>query len=321
MLASLDILSGGRVAWNIVTSTRREEARNFGMDDLPEKELRYDMADEVVEACCALWDCWEPDSFVMDKESGVMVDASKVRHADYAGKWYKTRGPLTMPRCPQGRPVLMQAGSSPRGRAFAARWAELIFCPQHKKEDMQEFYADIHARMEALGRNPKDCAIMPQIEIVLGETQSIAEEKAEFLDSLVDPDLVLAMRSSEMGVDLSKSAAELAEAAADRRNQGMHSSVERFNSLLKTEGASVADAIKKTRRGMVVGTASTVADQMQDLFESHACDGFVVSQLIHPATFEQISRSLVPELQKRGIFRKQYRGNTLRDNLRATPHG
>jgi alkanesulfonate monooxygenase SsuD/methylene tetrahydromethanopterin reductase-like flavin-dependent oxidoreductase (luciferase family) len=215
----------------------------------------------------------------------------------------------------------MQAGSSPRGRAFAARWAELIFCPQHKKEDMQEFYADIHTRMEALGRNPRDCAIMPQIEIVLGETQSIAEEKAEFLDSLVDPDLVLAMRSSEMGVDLSKSAAELADAAANRRNQGMHSSVERFNSLLKTEGASVADAIKKTRRSMVVGTASTVADQMQDLFESHACDGFVVSQLIHPTTFEQISRSLVPELQKRGIFRKQYRGKTLRDNLRATPHG
>src|SRR5208282_734188 len=110
MLGSLDILSKGRVAWNVVTSTRNEEARNFGMDELPPRELRYDMADEVVEACCALWDCWDEDTLVLDKEGGIQVDASKVRYANYVGKWIKTRGPLTIPRSPQGRPVLMQAG-------------------------------------------------------------------------------------------------------------------------------------------------------------------------------------------------------------------
>ncbi len=321
MLASLDILSGGRVAWNIVTSTRREEARNFGMDDLPAKELRYDMADEVVEACCALWDCWDEGSLLMDKERGIMVDASKVRYADYAGKWYKTRGPLTMPRSPQGRPVLMQAGSSPRGRDFAARWAEMIFCPQHTKLDMQAFYTDIHDRMRQRGRDPSECAIMPQLEVVLGETQAMAEDKAAYLESLVEPELVLALRSSEIGVDLSKPVADIDQVAAERGNQGMQGSFDRLKSVMQKEGVSFADAVKKTNRDMIVGTAASVADQMQDLFESRACDGFVVSQLIFPTSLEQFCRSVVPELQKRGIFRKAYRGSTLRENLQMTPRG
>jgi FMN-dependent oxidoreductase (nitrilotriacetate monooxygenase family) len=319
MLASLDILSAGRVAWNIVTSTRDEEARNFGMEALPAKDLRYDMADEVVEACCALWDCWDDGSLVMDKERGIMVDASKVRYADYKGRWYKTRGPLTMPRSPQGRPVLMQAGSSPRGRAFAARWAELIFCPQHTKSDMQAFYQDMHERMRANGRDPEQSVIMPQLEVVIGETESIAQEKAAFLNSLIDPELVAAMQSSSIGVDLSKPVQDMDDLAQARGNQGMQGTIDRVQSTMKQDGLTFVEAARKTQRDMIVGTPQSVADQMQDLFESRACDGFVVSQMIVPTSLEQFCRSVVPELQRRSILRREYRGKTLRENIQMTP--
>ena len=320
-LASLDILSHGRVAWNIVTSTRNEEARNFGMPELPPRDLRYDMADEVVEACCALWDCWDEGAIVGDKERGILVDSSKVRYADYKGKWFSTRGPLTIPRCPQGRPVLMQAGSSPRGRAFAARWAEMIFCPQHTKSDMQAFYIDIHNRMAALGRQAEDCVIMPQIEVVIGETESIAEEKASFLESLVDPELVLAAQSSALGVDLAAKVDDVSEASEKRGSQGMQGSMDRLKSVMEKEGLTFKQAVQKSHRDMIYGTPQSVADQMQDLFESRACDGFVVSQMMFPTSLEQFCRTVVPELQRRGVFRKEYRGRTLRENIRATPKG
>src|SRR5271163_4185435 len=183
-LASLDHLSGGRACWNVVTSTMDFEARNFGIGSLPAKELRYDQADEVVEACCALWDCWQGDALVMDKASGLFIDPEKVRYADYEGRYVRTRGPLTIPRSPQGRPVLMQAGASPRGRDFAARWAEAIFSSSGSREGAIGFFADIKGRLPRFGRLPDDCAICTSTTIVLGETQSIAREKAEYLTSL-----------------------------------------------------------------------------------------------------------------------------------------
>ena len=252
MLGSLDLLSNGRVAWNVVTSTRNEEARNFGMDALPPRELRYDMADEFVAACFALWDCWGEDTLLLDKEGGKLVDASKVRYADFKGEWYKTRGPLTIPRSPQGRPVIMQAGSSPRGREFAARWAELIFCPQHTKADMQAFYADIKTRMDRLGRRPEDCAIMPQITVVVGETEAIARERADFLESLIDPELQLAASSSALGVDLAnlKPDANLEEA---RGTQGMQGSLDRVRSTMAQKQVSLEEAVRR-ERDLIIGT-------------------------------------------------------------------
>jgi FMN-dependent oxidoreductase (nitrilotriacetate monooxygenase family) len=208
-LASLDHLSHGRACWNVVTSTTDFEARNFGLADLPAKELRYNRADEVVEACCALWDWRQGDALVMDKESGFFIDPQKVRYADYEGRYVRTCGPLTIPRSPQGRPVLMQAGSSPRGRDFAARWAEAIFCSSGSKEDAVEFYADIKGRMVRFGRSPNDCAICTSTTIVLGETRSIAHEKAEYLTSLVPLEMVLATNSVMLGADLSKTSDEV----------------------------------------------------------------------------------------------------------------
>jgi FMN-dependent oxidoreductase (nitrilotriacetate monooxygenase family) len=317
MLGSLDILSKGRVAWNVVTSTRNEEARNFGMDELPPRELRYDMADEFVEACCALWDCWDEDTLLLDKASGRLVDASKVRYANYSGKWVKTRGPLTIPRSPQGRPVIMQAGSSNRGREFAARWAELIFCPQHTKADMLAFYADIKSRMDRLGRNPEECAIMPQITLVIGESESIAAERAAFLESLIDPDLVLAASSSALGVDLSRYSGDVPLTEA-RGNQGMQGSADRLASVMKSKNLSLLEAARQGERDLIVGTPEHIADQLEDLFQARACDGFVVSPAVYPGMFEQFCRSVVPILQQRGLFRTQYRGRTLRENIRAS---
>ena len=320
MLGSLDILSGGRVAWNVVTSTRNEEARNFGMPELPPRELRYDMADEFVEACFALWDCWDAGNLVLDKESGVLVDASKVRYADYAGQYFKTRGPLTIPRSPQGRPVIMQAGSSDRGRDFAARWAELIFCPQTVKTDMQTFYVDIHGRMERRGRAPDDVAIMPQVTIVMGETESIAVERAQHLESLVDPELVLAARSSAVGVDLARHDPSVPLDTA-RGTQGMQASLERLQSIMAAKNVSLQEAARRGERDLIIGTPEGIADQLDDLFTSRACDGFVVSPAIYPGTFEQFCRGVVPILQKRGLFRTQYRGRTLRENIRLSQGG
>ncbi len=317
MLGSLDILSGGRVAWNVVTSTRNEEARNFGMEALPPRELRYDMADEFVEACFALWDCWGEDALMLDKQGGRLVDASKVRYANYEGRWHRTKGPLTIPRSPQGRPVIMQAGSSDRGRQFAARWAELIFCPQHTKEDMQAFYGDVRARMERLGRNPEETAIMPQVTIMLGETESIAAERAEFLESLVDPELVLAASSSALGVDLAAYTGDVPLEQA-RGTQGMQGTMDRVASVAKSKNLSLLEAARRGERDLIIGTPDSVADQLEDLFVSRACDGFVVSPAVYPGMFEQFGRSVVPILQRRGLFRTEYRGRTLRENIRAS---
>jgi len=146
-LGSLDVVSGGRVAWNVVTSATDLEAQNAGMDELPPREERYDRADEVLEACMALWNSWDEDAFVLDKEAGILADPAKVHYANYQGRWIKTRGPLSIPRSAQGRPVIMQAGSSDRGREFAARWAEVVFTIQRGQDEMREFYQDLKGRM------------------------------------------------------------------------------------------------------------------------------------------------------------------------------
>ncbi|WP_367615797.1 NtaA/DmoA family FMN-dependent monooxygenase [Plastoroseomonas hellenica] len=312
-LGSLDLLSGGRAAWNVVTSATEFEARNCGMEGLPPKDERYDRADEVLEACFALWDGWDADAVVLDRERGVFVDATKVRYADYVGRYVRVRGPLSIPRSPQGRPVILQAGSSPRGRAFSARWAEMIFCSHATKEDALVYAADIRRRLEAQGRAPEDCKILPSLSVVIAETESIAREKAAFLDSLMDPELVLASSSELLGVDLSTiETAEQAEAAAG--NHGIAGSRDRMSQVAKQQGITFAQAVRKPR-GLIAGTPAMIADLMEDWFTSGACDGFVLPPTVFPATYEEVGRMLVPELQRRGLFRTEYAGRTLRENL------
>jgi FMN-dependent oxidoreductase (nitrilotriacetate monooxygenase family) len=314
-LASLDHLSHGRACWNVVTSTTDFEARNFGIDDLPAKDVRYDRADEVVEACCALWDCWQEDAVVMDKESGLFIDPAKVRRANYEGQHVRTRGPLTIPRSPQGRPVLMQAGSSPRGRDFAARWAEAIFCTSGTKQDAIEFYTDIKGRMAAHGRDPDECTICTSMTIVLGETEAIAREKAEYLVSLVPLEMVMATNSAMLGADLSKTKDE-ADLTRNKGHQGHGGLEDRIRQTMRAEGISFAEAIRRPRN-LLIGTPAMIADHMQDMFEFGACDGFVLTPTISPLMWEEFARMLTPELQRRGLLRTEYTGTTMRENLRS----
>ena len=315
-LGSLDAMSKGRVAWNVVTSATDLEAQNAGMAELPPREERYDRADEVLEACFALWNSWDEDPFVLDKAAGVLADPTKVHYADYEGRWIKSRGPLSVPRSPQGRPVIMQAGASDRGRDFAARWAEAVFTIQRSEDEMRAFYDDLKGRMDRRGRAPADCAVLPAISVVLGETESIAREKADYLQSLIDPELNLAASSSGLGADLTKLAPGT-DLKALQGNQGMAGTEQGLASRMKAEGLTLHQAVTKHGGREVVGTASQIADHMQALFEAGVCDGFVVAPTTFPSMFEQFCRSVVPELQRRGLFRKEYAGRTLRENLRC----
>lgn len=319
MLGSLDHLSGGRASWNVVASTSTLEARNFGLDEMPGRAQRYDRADEVLEACCALWDSWDEGALLLDKASGAFADPAKVHYADYAGRWVRSRGPLTTPRSPQGRPVIMQAGSSERGREFGARWGEVIFTLQHRKSDMQAFYADFKSRLAAHGRAAEDCVVLPSIDVVLGETESIARERAEHVNSLVDTQLGLALISGHIGIDLSRFDPDqpLTDIAVEEGSRGS------FDVILQgteAEDLTLGEAARRFGTSelcpQLVGTPEMVADQLTDLFQDGACDGFVLTPTTFPGMFEQFSRSVVPLLQKRGVFRTEYNGQTLRENLR-----
>ncbi|MDB5360596.1 MAG: class flavin-dependent oxidoreductase [Rhodospirillales bacterium] len=316
-LGSLDVLSGGRVAWNVVTSATDLEAQNAGMDELPPREQRYDRADEVLEACFALWNSWDEGAFVLDKALGVFADPAKVHYANYEGRWVKTRGPLSIPRSPQGRPVIMQAGSSDRGREFAARWAEVVFTVQRGQDEMREFYQDLKSRMELVGRKPNECAVLPAISVVLGETASIAEERADYLNSLIDPELSVAASSSGLGADLTKLKSEAALPEL-QGNQGMKGTEQVLRQTMQADGITLAQAAVKRNKGReLVGTPVMIADRLQEMFEAGVCDGFVLAPTMFPGMFEQFCRGVVPELQRRGIFRTEYTGRTLRENLQG----
>ncbi len=315
-LASLDMLTGGRAAWNIVTSATDLEARNLGMEGIPAKADRYDHADEVLEACSALWDCWDPDAFVMDQAAGIFIDPAKVRYANYEGRTVRTRGPLSIPRTPQGRPVFLQAGASDRGRDFAARWAEAVFCTPHSKADAIAFRHDIHARMQATSRAPDACRVLPGIAVVLGETPAIAREKAAYLQSLIEPEAQTMLHSALLGADLSRHRTAEAVVAA-QGHQGITGSQDRVLALMHKENISFAEAAARPRN-LLVGTAQSVADEMEDWFTAGACDGFVVFPTVFPRMFEDFGRLVVPELQRRGLFRTAYAGRTLRENLAAS---
>ena len=313
-LLSLDVLSKGRVAWNVVTSATELEALNFGLEGLPAKDARYDMADEVVEACLKLWISWDKDAFVMDKARGVFADPAKVHYANYEGRYVRTRGPLSIPQSLQGHPVLMQAGASERGRQFAARWAEVVFAMQRGKAEMKAFYANLKGRLDSHGRRPEDCAVLVEISCVVGETEAIARERADYVNSLLDDELALATTSSNVGVDMSRYDGK-GDVTALQGNQGMQGSVDYLEQLRAAEKLTLTEAAKRTAASQIVGTAGSIADQLEDLFLSGSCDGFVVSPIVAPLSHEVFCRTVVPELQRRDLFRRSYQGRTLREHL------
>ena len=319
-LQSADVISGGRVAWNVVTSVSDREAQSFGLDALLPREERYTRAEEVVSTCTALWDSWAEGALVMNKATGEFIDSSKITPVDMRGTYVGAKGRFQVPPSPQGHPVLMQAGSSPRGRDFAAQWAEMIFTLQHALPDMQAFYTEMKSRMPKFGRAPEECAILTSVDPIIGETLEIARAKQAWINDLVDPTLGMALVSAHIGVDLSGYALDqkIEDVASELGTRG---SLDVIMQGTKAGGLTIGEAAKRFATSelcpQLVGTPEMVADQMQELFEGRGCDGFIVTPTEMPGSFEAFTRSVVPILQERGLFRKEYEATTLRGNLRG----
>jgi FMN-dependent oxidoreductase (nitrilotriacetate monooxygenase family) len=322
--ATLDHLSNGRAAWNVVTSVNDGEAQNFGIDAHLDHDARYDRADEFLQATAGLWDTWEDDALILDRASGVFADPDKVHELHYKGDWFTVRGPLTVPRGPQGRPVLLQAGSSGRGRDFAARWAELIFTGDPGIDVARSHYKDQKERIGELGRDPASVKMLPMAYTVVGESTAHAEEREQlFLNDLVDPIASLTLLSELMNYDFSS--LELDDPITDELIEsvsGIRGLVQNLRQHIGGDTVTLGD-LAGHRATLLqgprfVGTGRDVADQMEEWFDSAACDGFVIAATHTPGAYEDVVRLVVPELQRRGVFRERYMGTTLRDHLGLT---
>lgn len=318
--ATLDHLTGGRAAWNVVTSVNDSEAQNYGFGEHLDHDERYDRADEFMEATTGLWDTWDDDALVLDRVGGTFADPDRVHELEHRGRWFSVRGPLTVPRCPQGRPVVLQAGSSGRGRDFAARWAELIFTGDPDVDIARAHYRDQKARIAELGRDPGSVKMLPMAYTVVGESHAHAEEREQvFLHDLVDPMASLTLLSELMNHDFSDMSLD------DLVTDELVESVSGIRGLVQNLRAHIGE--KVTLRDLAghratllqgprfVGTGAEVADQMEEWLASDACDGFVVAATHSPGAYEDVVRMVVPELQRRGVFRQRYTGTTLRDTL------
>jgi FMN-dependent oxidoreductase (nitrilotriacetate monooxygenase family) len=319
--ATLDHLSGGRAAWNVVTSVNDAEARNFGVEQHLGHDERYERAEEFIEVVTKLWDSWGDDAIIGDRESGIFADPDQVRELAHQGKYFTVQGPLTVPRSPQGRPVIIQAGQSGRGRQFAARWADLIFTGDPTRAIAEEHYRDQKALIGAEGRDAEAVRILPMVYTIVGETESIAREKEDiFLNELVHPQASLALLSEVTNYDFSGHSLddvvtdELIDSVSGIRGlvQGVKRTVGEGKLTLRTLASHRATLLQGPR---FVGTGAQVAEQMQDWYESRSCDGFVIAATHLPGAFEDFVRLTVPELRRMGAFRSRYTGTTLRENL------
>jgi len=317
--ASLDQISGGRSGWNLVTSSGTGEAQNFNRDEHFEHALRYERAAEFHDVVTGLWDSWEDDSFVRDKQSGQYFDGHKLHVLGYKGKHFSVRGPLNVARSPQGRPVVVQAGASEAGRDLAARTAEVIFVAHQTFEEAQAFYADIKGRLPRHGRHPDEVKIMPGIFPVVGRTQAEAEEKFEQLQKLVHPVVGVSLLSNVIGgfdfsgLPVDAPLPELPETNGPKSRQRL------LLDLARRENLSIRDLYLRIAgaRGhqQVVGTPSRIADQLQQWFEEGGADGFNIMAPWFPGGLDDFIELVLPELRRRRLFRTEYAGRTLREHL------
>ena len=315
--ASLDHLSEGRAGWNIVTTSNPDAALNFGRDDHMEHDERYARAREFFDVVTGLWDSWADDAFERDAESGRFFDPAKLHVLDHKGKYLSVRGPLHIARPVQGWPLIVQAGASEAGRQLAAETAEAIFAAPGTLAAAQSFYADIKGRMRRLGREPDHLKILPAAFVVVGDTVEEARAIRARLDSLVHYDSAIASLSIQLGHDASKFDPDAPLPDVPETNAGQ-SSRARVIELARSEGLTVR--LLAQRLGgygglAFVGTPQTIADEMQEWLETEGSDGFNVMFPWLPGGLDVFVDKVVPELQRRGIFRREYEGRTLRENL------
>ena len=316
--ASLDHISGGRAGWNIVTTSNPDASKNFGKEEHLEHAERYTRAREFYDVVTGLWDSWAEDAFVRDQDGGVFMDPERMHVLDHLGKYFNVRGPLNIARPVQGWPVIVQAGGSDAGRQLAAETAEAVFAAQSDLEAGQAFYKDVKGRMKSVGRNPDHLKIMPGCLVIVGNTLEEARAKRTKLDSLVHEESAIASLSITLGVDASSFDPEGFLPANLPESNATKSGRDRAILLADRERLTVRQLAQRLGgySGLaMVGTPEMIADEMEEWLETGGSDGFTIHFPFLPDGLNDVVDRVIPEIQRRGLFRMEYEGQTLRENL------
>jgi FMN-dependent oxidoreductase (nitrilotriacetate monooxygenase family) len=315
--SSIDHLSHGRAAWNIVTTSYARTANNFSKSH-PEHDERYAVAGEFVDVVRGLWDSWDDDAFIKDKDRGVYADPAKMHILDHTGKYYSVKGPLNIPRSPQGHPILIQAGSSGPGQDLAARTADVVFTAQQSIEEAQAFYKSLKDRVVGFGRKADDVAVMPGFLPVIGRTPKEAADKLAELDQWTDLKSAMPLLEERIGHSLTAYDPDAPLPDLPISDQ-LRSRAELLTALARRENLTIRQLALRVAAGrghhIVLGTPVEIADRMQQWFDGRAADGFNVMPPFFPEGLEDFTQLVVPILQERGLFRTDYSGSTLRDHL------
>ena len=321
-MMTLDHMTGGRAGWNVVTSLNDSEAFNMGAAGTIEHDRRYDRADELMTNIIDMWGAWDSDAILFDKKNGVFADPEKVRSYDFQGEWFQTRGTFTVPPSPQGHPVIVQAGQSGRGRQFACEWGEVIFTIQNNVERGVQVRNEMREEAAQQGRDPDTIAICPAVYVTTGETQAIAEDKYAYVNNLAKPIDGLTLLSEVLNFDFATKGYD--EPFTDEELgsiNGLRGILDKVVRLSGKSNPTLKDFVDHSGRGTVheaphiVGDPKQVADELEKWFTEGAADGFVLFASHTPGAYEEFSRYVVPELQRRGIYHDDYAGPTLRGNL------
>lgn len=321
-MMTLDHMTGGRAGWNVVTSLNDSEAFNMGAAGTIEHDRRYDRADELMTNIIDMWGAWDSDAILFDKENGVFADPEKVRSYDFQGEWFQTRGTFTVPPSPQGHPVIVQAGQSGRGRQFACEWGEVIFTIQNNVDRGVQVRNEMRKEAVQQGRDPDTIAICPAVYVTTGETQAIAEDKYAYVNNLAKPIDGLTLLSEVLNFDFATKGYD--EPFTDEELgsiNGLRGILDKVVRLSGKSNPTLKDFVDHSGRGTVheaphiVGDPKQVADELEKWFTEGAADGFVLFASHTPGAYEEFSRYVVPELQRRGIYHDDYAAPTLRGNL------
>ncbi|WLB90066.1 LLM class flavin-dependent oxidoreductase [Bradyrhizobium japonicum] len=318
--ATLDLMSGGRAGWNVVTSLNDGEALNMGRDSHPEHDSRYDRADEFMEVVLGHWDTWEDGALIMDKQSGRFADPTKVKRLDHKGPAFRSRGPFTVPRSQQGHPVIIQAGAPGRGQRFAGRWGEVIFTAARNLAAAKDGYAAVRNEAATTGRDPDKMFLCNLTTPVCAATKAEAEDKMALIDKLPLQIDALSLLAEALNYDFASK--DLDEPLTTEELKSMQGILGIRDGVLKASGKSnpsARDFVTFSGHGQVqdamVGGPKEIADKLEEMFVERGCDGFVIAATYVPGSYADFVKHIVPELQRRGLFQKDYRGRTLRENL------
>jgi N-acetyl-S-(2-succino)cysteine monooxygenase len=318
--ASLDHISGGRVGWNLVTSGTAAEAYNFGRDAHYGHAERYDRAREFAEVVVALWDSWDDDAFTRDKASGQFFDPAKLHTLNHKGKHFSVKGPLNTPRPPQGHPVIVQAGTSEDGMDIAARFAEVIFSAHLTIETCQRYFTEVKTRaVDKFGRDPDHLKVMPGLSCFVAKTEAEANEKYEYLQSLIHPIAAREMLSTILGVDLSSYPFDEPLPPNLPLGTGSQSARQNVLDMAQRENLTIRETALRAAgargKSVIRGTPEQIVDMMEEWYMKEAADGFNVIPAFLPGSLDDFVELVIPELQRRDLFRLEYTGRTLREHL------